>query len=172
MSELIEFQTRQLPVMRVIGKPVYPKMDMKDNPIPAFWGKCFSENAFLILENLSQYHLDSAYVGFMCDWSDGNEVFTYLCGMLMTPDCPVPEGYVYRDFPASTAAVGWIRGPEKDNYKVAHKLTQEELEKQGYRVDKAAKWCMELYNCPRFTEPKENGDVILDYYIPCVPTEA
>jgi len=27
-------------------------------------------------------------------------------------------------------------------------------------------WCMELYNCPRFTEPDAQGNIILDYYIP------
>jgi hypothetical protein len=33
-------------------------------------------------------------------------------------------------------------------------------------VDHTVCWCaFERYNCPRFTEPDENGDVILDYGI-------
>jgi hypothetical protein len=34
-------------------------------------------------------------------------------------------------------------------------------------LDTEAPWCMELYACPRFKRPDENGNVILDYYIPC-----
>ena len=85
----------------------------------------------------------------------------------MKPNTPVPEGFVYRDIPASTVATGWIQGLEKDVYSVAYDYTLKALEDQGYNVDEESPWCMELYNCPRFTSPMENGEIILDFYIPC-----
>ncbi len=171
MSSLINFEFRSLPAMRIIGKAICPKMDMQDNPIPAFWSKCFTDGTFKILTELPAEHVDKDYVGFMCDW-DGKDTFTYICGMLLAAGTPVPAGFDFKDVPASTAAVGWIRGPEKENYQAAHTLTQQELEKKGYCSNSAAGWCMEYYNCPRFTQPQTNGDVILDYYIPCQPAAA
>lgn len=171
MSSLANFQIRPLPALRVIGKAVYPKMDMKENPIPAFWDQCFADGTFKTLTDLPAEHIDKDYVGFMCEW-DGKVTFTYICGMLLAAGTPVPDGFIYKDIPASTVAVGWIQGPEKDNYQAAHAMTQQELEKRGYQCDNAAGWCMEYYNCPRFTQKQPNGDVILDYYIPCLPAAA
>jgi len=170
MSVLVNFQFRSLPALRVIGKAVHPKMDMKENPIPAFWEKCFSDGTFKVLSELPAEHVDKDYVGLMCDWGEGQETWTYICGMLLAAGTPVPEGFDYKDIPAATAAVAWIQGPEKENYQVAHPLTQQELEKRGFRFDQSAGWCMEYYNCPRFTQAQPNGDVILDYYMPCTPT--
>ena len=48
----------------------------------------------------------------------------------------------------------------------AHELTNKAMEEKGYINDGFA-WSMELYNCPRFTTPDEQGRIILDYYIPC-----
>jgi predicted transcriptional regulator YdeE len=167
MIKLIKLEIKQLPDLRIIGKIVRPNLDMNENPIPAFWQQCFSDGTFTTLEGLAEYHLDSSYVGWMSDWTVGEGKFTYLCGMLMLSETPVPEGFVFRDVLTSTIAVGWIQGPEKEIYPVAHELTQKALEEQGYIVDNNAIWCMELYACPRFTKPMDNGDVILDYYIPC-----
>jgi predicted transcriptional regulator YdeE len=167
MAKLVKLQIKQMPDMCIIGKSAYPSMDMKENPIPAFWDKCFSDGTFTKLEELSQYHIDSAYAGWMSDWAKEDGKFTYMCGMLMKPETPVPEGYVCRKIPSATVAVGWIQGPEKEVYSVAHEFTQKSLEEQGYIVDSNALWCMELYVYPRFTKPMENGDIILDYYIPC-----
>lgn len=166
VAKLVNFQINELPQMRIIGKAIYPNPKMEGNAIPAFWGQCFKEGTFDILDRMNEYHIDSSYVGWMGDWNNDGS-FTYLCGMLMKPDTPVPGGFVYRDVPASTTAVGWIQGPEKDTYPVAHELTQKALQEQGYVTDEDVPWCMELYNCPRFTQPMENGDIILDYYIPC-----
>jgi hypothetical protein len=55
---------------------------------------------------------------------------------------------------------------QKDIKGDINKITQKVMEEKGYKVDATAYWCMELYNCPRFTIPMENGEIILDYYIP------
>ncbi|NLG24144.1 MAG: GyrI-like domain-containing protein [Clostridiales bacterium] len=168
VSELIHFEVLDLPAMAVVGKAIHPPESMQDNPIPAFWGQCFSEGVFAALEQLQDFVLDPSYVGFMCDWNAPDGTFTYICGMMMKPGCPVPDGYVSRPVPPSKVAIGWVRGPEQDNYAVAHELTLAALQKAGHRADEAAMWCAEVYNCPRFTTKQDNGDVILDYYIPCL----
>lgn len=166
MAKLVNFQINQLQDYRIIGKAIYTMMGIKENPIPSFWGKCFEDGTFEQLEEMDDYHIDNSYVGWMGDWKEDG-TFTYICGMLMKQNTPVPEGYIYRDVPASTVAIGWIQGLEKDIYPVAHEITQKAMEEKGYRADYGEGWCMELYNCPRFTTPMENGEVILDYYIPC-----
>ncbi len=167
MARLVNLQISQLQGFRIIGKAIYTHMDMKENPIPSFWEKCFEDGTFKQLDEMNDHHIDHSYVGWMSDWNEADGKFAYICGMLMKPNTPVPEGFIYRDVPAATVAIGWIQGLEKDIYPVAHEITQKAMEEKGYKVDVAAYWCMELYNCPRFTTPMENGEVILDYYIPC-----
>ncbi|TCS91583.1 hypothetical protein EDD65_10184 [Keratinibaculum paraultunense] len=70
----MNFQINQLPEMRIIGKVVYPNMDMKENLIPEFGDKCFEDGTFTKLEGLKEYHIDSSYVGWMSDW----EIYVYL----------------------------------------------------------------------------------------------
>lgn len=155
MVELVKLEIKQLPAMRVVGKTIRPELGANENPIPAFWEKCFGDGTFTTLDGMADNHLDISYVGWMADWTAGDGKFTYICGMLMKEDTPLPDGFESRDVPASTVAVGWIRGPEKETYPVAHGLTQKALENEGYNVDDAAQWCMELYNCHRFTQPME-----------------
>ena len=64
----MNFQINQLPEMRIIGKVVYPNMNMKENLIPEFWDKCFEDDTFTKLKRLKKYHIDSSYVGWMSDW--------------------------------------------------------------------------------------------------------
>lgn len=168
MSRLVNFQTKHMPAIRVIGKGIRMNMDMKENPIPALWEECFAKGAFKALEGMHGQIVEKDYVGLICDWSKETKAYTYICGMIMNSGCPVPEGFTYRDFPASAVAIGWVQGPEKDNYKDAHVLTLYELERRGFKTNDGAGWWMELYNCPRFTQPQPNGEVILDYYIPCL----
>lgn len=168
MPELVRFSVEKMPAMKVVGRAMRVKMGSEENPIPGFWRTCFSDGMFERIEALGAPALDGSYVGFMCDYHADDGMFTYICGIFMKPDCPVPEGFVGRDVAESDVGVGWVRGPEFENYPVAHKLTSEAMEKAGRKADEAAGWCAEVYNCPRFTAPQENGDVILDYYIPCL----
>lgn len=47
----------------------------------------------------------------------------------------------------------------------AEALCQAELDRRGW-VRKDAGWHFERYNCPRFTTPDAQGNVILDYGVP------
>lgn len=169
MSELVKFEVKRLPDLRVAGKELRHNMQalMKgDNPIPAFWGKCFSEGVFAPLEQQADVVYDAAYIGFMTDWGRGDGDFSYIVGMLMKAGAEVPEGYCFRDIATTDAAVGWVKGSSvADVCARAHVQTEQALKENGRKCDTMT-WCMELYNCPRFTTPDANGDIILDYYIP------
>ncbi len=171
MVKVIKFEVKNFPESRVIGKSIRPdmnKLNKGENPIPAFWEKCFSDGMFATLESLSEFHLDSAYVGWMGEWNDSDQTFTYLCGMLMKPDTPPPVDFCFRDIPETNVAVAWIQGVEPDLFQEAHQLTTKTLIEKGYQMNDNAPWSMELYACPRFTEADPDGSRILDYYIPCI----
>lgn len=171
MGNLIKFDVKDLPELCVVGKELKINIEkhMKgQNTIPAFWDKCFADGTFAKIEELKDFVYDDAYIGFMADWANGDGYFTYICGMLMKPNCPLPNSdYIARSLSPTTAAIGWIQGTStQDVCSTAHADTQKALEEAGYNSDHS-EWCMELYNCPRFTTPDENGNIILDYYIPC-----
>ena len=169
MAELVSFEVREFPEITLVGKELRYSMErlMKgENRIPAFWDACFSDNTLMRLEVQKDFIYDDAYVGVMLDWDKGDGDFSYVCGMLMTDGVVVPEGDMSRVLPASKVAVGWIRGTDTmDVSSAAHVLTETRLKEAGY-TDEKMNWCMELYNCPRFTTPDADGKIILDYYIP------
>lgn len=170
MGKIIMLQVKNLPALCVVGKQLKVSMPdlQKENPIPAFWQQCLSDGSFTILAKQTDFIANDAYVGWMADWSRNDGYFTYICGMLMKVDCPIPAGgFVLRKIEPSTVAIGWLQGSSPAEVSsIAHEATRKALEEEGYSCENA-QWCMELYNCPRFTTPDENGNIILDYYIPC-----
>jgi predicted transcriptional regulator YdeE len=166
-SKLVKFEVKELPKQCVIGRDIRVKMTEMgpNNPIPAFWGKCISESVFETLEKTLRENIyDPAYVGFM-KMLDKDE-FIYVCGILMKPDTKAPEGFVKYDIESFTAGIGWIQGKEPDIYITEQQLTEEAGKMAGYIFDVSKNFTMELYNCPRYTTTDENGNKILDYYIP------
>ena len=172
MGELIKFDVKRLPKLMLVGKELRYNMEahMKgDNRMPAFWDKCFVDEIFSLLEKQTDFVYDNAYVGVMIDWDKGDGDFSYIVGMLMKEGVSVPNGYYNRDIEETDVAIGWIKGKNvADVCSSAHSQTEQALKEKGYRCDKM-KWCMELYNCPRFTTPDGDGNIILDYYIPITP---
>ncbi len=169
MAELIKFEVKELPKLCVIGKELRYNMEelMKgNNPIGPFWTKCFADNIFAELEKQEQFIFDKAYVGFMSEWdnSDGNS--SYICGIMFKEGAVVPDGFVMKEIQPTKAAVSWIRGKDTADVCIgAHEMTEKAISENG-QSSEGLTWCMELYNCPRFTNPDENGEIILDYYIP------
>lgn len=169
MATLINLEVKALPCLKLIGKEMRHNMAAMmqgDNPMGAFWGTCFAQNTFVPLEAQGDKVFDPAYVGVMLDWNRGDGNYSYVVGMLMHPDAAVPEGYYSADLEATSAGIGYIQGKDTgDVCSQAHELTEAKLKEAGHRFSHMT-WCMELYNCPRYTTPNEHGQIILDYYIP------
>jgi predicted transcriptional regulator YdeE len=166
-AKVVKFEIKELPQLCVIGKEISVKMSElgTSNPIPAFWEKCMSENIFETLEKIFDENIyDHGYVGFSKMLNE--DEFIYVCGILMKPDTKAPEGFVKHDIESFTAGIGWIQGPYPDIFKVEHILTEEAVKNAGYKYDITKDFSFELYNCPRYTNPDENGNRILDYYMP------
>ncbi len=172
MGNLVKFEISDMPEVLLVGKELrhsMAEMMAGDNPLPDFWGRCFADGTFQTLEAQSGFvceYFGDAYAGVMMDWDNGDGLYSYIVGMLMNAGAEVPPGYVSRKLNAATVAVGWIQGKDTpDVCARAHELTEQALKADGRSCDKMA-WTMELYACPRFTTPDENGNIILDYYIP------
>ncbi len=169
MGKLVRFEVQDQPRALVVGKEIRASMEEQakgNNLLPALWDKCFAENAFAPLEAQADFIIDDAYIGIMLDFGLGDGNFTYIVGMLLKEGATVPESYVSRTLEPCKVAVSWIQGNDTgDVCSAAHELTQKALQEAGHTCERM-QWCMELYNCPRFTTPDENGQIILDYYIP------
>lgn len=142
--------------------------DRKNGSFSHKWAEWFSQGLFAPLEQAPRDpdgFLDGSYVGAM-RMADGG--FEYWIGMFLPQDAPVPEGYEHMDLPEETCALFWIYGSESSGelYGMsAEALCQAELDRRGW-VRKDAGWHFERYNCPRFTTPDAQGNVILDYGVP------
>ncbi len=170
MAELIKFEFRDLPKLYVIGKEIKVKVSetMMNNPIPKFWDDCLNDCIFSGIDYNKESVYENSLVGFMSDVSgDG---FTYTCGVPLTHNAStVPEGYTVKEIHPAKVAVGYVKGKDvADVCMQAHQFTVDKIKSEGYKADMYS-WCMELYNDPRFTQPDPDGNVILDYYLPCFP---
>lgn len=168
MAKLIKLEAMELPKVYVVGKEIKVKMEDvmgAGNPIPAFWEKCIAEGIFELLGKQSMY-AGGDWVGFMTDWSEADGTFIYSCGMMLTEGVAPTAEYTVHEIAPSKVWVSWIQGKDiADVCCNAHCLTGAALKEKGQDLDKI-KWTMEVYNCPRFTTADENGEIVLDYYVP------
>lgn len=165
MPELVNIEFVEGDSMLIIGKA--RKGEIGKSNFGAFWGECFAENLFGKLEaELGDNIISPDYVAWMGD-EQPNGAFIYLVGIQCKAGTPVPEGCQSRLIPAGTRAVTWIKGVEAEVYPVAHTISDKAIRDAGYGFTNQ-QWAMEVYNCPRFTAPADDGTIILDYVIPCM----
>lgn len=167
MAEIIKVYRQSVPAMRFIGKK-YGERDRVNGGFGHLWGEWFSHGWFDVIERqisskLNEIYEDAdAYLGLM-RWKDG-EPFEYWIGMFAPEGSVAPDGFEYIDFPQSELGVCWVYGKEGDLY-CKEDLCATKLGEEGYKItsdEKGAYWFFERYNCPRFTTPDTNGNVILD----------
>lgn len=103
----------------------------------------------------------SDYVGAMRMHADG---FEYWIGVIAAPGTAVPDGFSGVALPASNAAVAWIKGTDGPALYAMHEACMRAFAENGWSPADDA-WYIERYNCPRYTQPDENGEVILDYVV-------
>ena len=88
-------------------------------------------------------------------------------GMFFPEGTAVPEGYEAVAIPATKYAVCYLQAKEGsgDFYTMeTHQACLDALAERGYTRSEGD-WCFERSNCPRYTTPDENGNVVLDYGI-------
>lgn len=151
-----EIKRESCPAARLIGKKYMGAPD---------WGEWWSNDWFAILEEKQSIPFNGdAYIGGVHIVNGTPERWI---GMLFPQNTEVPEGFEYVDIKPMEYAVFYLYdrdGSEAFYTMDTHMMCLEELKAQGMKR-KEDDWCLERYNCPRFTTPDEEGNVILDYLI-------
>jgi len=152
-----EIQRESWPAARLIGRRYQAAPD---------WNEWWQNNWFATLEKNEPISANSdAYLSAVRVINGKPERWI---GMLFPADATVPDGFEALDLEPMDYAVCYLYGKQdsSDFYTMAaHQLCLEALQTQGYKRMEND-WCFERYQCPRFTTPDENGNVILDYALP------
>ena len=167
MPEIKRVTRQFLPKMKLVGK-CYKEEDKVNGFFGYRWAEWFQNDWFSPLQapNTAEPFEDcDALIG-LCRVKAG-EPFQYWIGVFLPLGFPVPEGYDSVIMEAGDVGVAWIYGKEPDVYTVCclARLKEDGME---WAEDKdGARWCFERYVRPRFTEPDEQGNIILDmcYYV-------
>ena len=154
--KILEVKKESFPASRFIGK----KYTQSPN-----WGEWWQNDWFSVLEKKELLlNNGDAYIGAV-HIVDGMP--EYWIGMFFPDNTEVPEGFDFVDIASLDYAVCYLQDKEGsgDFYTMeTHNLCLEKLKSLGFKR-KEDDWCFERYNCPRFTTPDEEGNVILDYGI-------
>ena len=161
------------PALRFIGMR-YTNDDRVDDGFGKHWGEWWTNERFgRLKEAVASAPYDESTIGLMTMRGDMSD-FTYWIGLFFPAGSTTPEGFDFIDLPESNIGVGWVCGNE-DNGEIfgapPHEAVCKKLEDEkigAFRNDIAGEgsdtYCFfERYNCPRFTEKDENGNVTLDY---------
>jgi len=168
MGEIVRVYRERLPSLRFIGKR-YTNAE-RANGFGHKWGEWFQNGWFGELEALGEAPgIENGYLGFMRCGEDFENTFEYWIGMFFPADTPVPEGYGHIDLDGGDIGVCWIKGREDDGSLFCmHDACVAELAENGmgnFRIEAGMACFFERYNCPRFTQQDEQGNVILDYCV-------
>ncbi|HOP10579.1 MAG TPA: hypothetical protein PK629_03710 [Oscillospiraceae bacterium] len=167
MPEIVRCYRQKVPASRFIGIR-YGEKDRVNLGYSFQWHEWLNTNRFASLtalytpEFLSVYEDGGAHVGLM-RWKK-NEPFEYWIGMFLPAETVVPDGFDSHDFPAADLGVCWVRGSEANVY-FQEENCNKQLQADGMRIvtdEQGAYWFFERYAYPRFIEPDENGEIILD----------
>ncbi len=152
--KILEIKQESCPAARLIGKKYEGTPD---------WGEWWGNNWFSKLEeNQCLSFNGDAYIGAVHIVNGMPERWI---GMLFPVNTEVPEGFEYVDIEPLNYAVFYLCGKENSSefYTMdTHNMCLEALKTHNLKR-KENDWCLERYNCPRFTAPDENGNVIFDY---------
>lgn len=165
--EIIKVYAQDLPALRLIGKK-YGDADRQNGGFGHLWHQFFVDGSMQAIENAVPFPIreiyedGDAYLGFM-RMKEG-EPFEYWIGLFTPAGTAVPQGFASLDLPAARLGVCWLHGTTPEVFGKEH-LCAEKLEEQGYTLAQEADGAylfFERYGCPRFTNPDEQGNLILD----------
>ena len=165
MAEIIRTYKQAVPAMRFICK--------KDPYEGGGWGEWHGNGWFGELEKAAGgepivhqlYEDGDAYIGMLHLSKDFN-LFGYYIGMFTPPNTPIPEGYIAMDYPAQNFGVCWIQGKDMGDIQSQFRFLQEKINGAGMEIireEDGSFWDFERYQCPRYTTPDENGNIIMDF---------
>ena len=159
--EIVNIIREETPAVRFIGKRY-----TEDADFGAAWGQWWSSGWFGpldALEGRAAINQDS----YCAAKRIVNGMLEYWIGMFFEPSTEAPEGYESVDIGPLSFAVCWLRDKENSPDLTglgAHNRCLEAMALQGY-ARKEDDWCFERDQCPRYTTPDAEGNVILDYAI-------
>ena len=154
--KILKVEQESCPATRFIGKKYTGN---------ANWEEWWSNNWFDVLEAIPGLPInDNGYIGAV-HVVDGTP--EYWIGMFFPIDTDIPSDFEYIDIEPLHYAVFYLYGSENSSefYTMeTHAMCLEELKAHNLKR-KEDDWCFERYNCPRFTTPDAEGNVILDYAV-------
>ncbi|MDR0949119.1 MAG: GyrI-like domain-containing protein [Lachnospiraceae bacterium] len=155
-TQIIRCEVITVPETRFIGKQYdhYPN-----------WGDAWANGWFEQIEAM----------GAQSPINDGSYCVLYgkdnnhWIGEFMEAGTPVPEGLDFVDIPESQAVLFFIKGKQGDCFTTAYNtdVINGLIEQLGlpHPADDRKLKAFERDNCPRFTDPDEEGNLILDYIV-------
>lgn len=152
------------PEVKLIGKRYTNEDRDASGTFGRYWAQCFEEDWPALLGQCKRIPgVSDDLVGAMRMTGDSGS-FEYWVGAFLAPDAEAPDGFESVIIPAGEVAVCWLRGNDKNGEiysQEASDLAMAAMAEKGWTFSEK-RWFFERYNCPRFTEPDENGEVILD----------
>ncbi|MEA4863580.1 MAG: GyrI-like domain-containing protein [Victivallaceae bacterium] len=160
MIEITRLSIESFPSRRLIGKRFTNDDRNEQGNFADQWHTWLDEKGCEPLLPLMLPGEAGALLGFM---RTDNGMFEYWIGRFCRVDAPVPHGYQMRELPPANVAVAYLCGPQNDRAIYAmHDDVIKYLLSHGYSVaDKP--FFFERYVLPRFVEPDEKGNIVLDY---------
>lgn len=162
-AKLLKTYVVEFPAVQFVGKR-YLDDEKKDDSFAWLWDIWFEKNQFEPIEALIKkpdfVEAADSYYGMHRIRKDGT--YEYWIGMIVPLNAKVPRGYSSFSIPACKPVVSWIYGKEPDVYFVD---CRDEMEARGFKWNPGPsgdRLMAERYACPRFTEPDQNGNIILD----------
>lgn len=165
--KIIKTYREEIPGVVLIGRR-YTEADRQGGSFGQKWGACFGDGTFETLEKLGGQEPGTACDGSYFGWMKCCTDLEYWIGMLFPSGTEVPEGFASMAIPAGAYGICWLYGKEDTGelYGMdAHTRAANAIEQSGLKTKDGILFSFERYNCPRFTTPDEQGNVILDYGI-------
>lgn len=162
--EIVKVYKENLPCVKLVGKCYTNKDHDEFGTFAHYWQQCFQEGWPDILKQCKRIpEVSDDLIGAM-RLTDDDGGFEYWIGVFLADDAEVPLGFESAEIPAGEVGVCWLYGNDKNGelYGVeASDMSMAALAEKGWKFSKKG-WFFERYNSPRFTEPDEKGNVILD----------
>lgn len=160
---IVKFYQDTLPDIRLIGRKFGESDRDEQQTFATIWNEWLNNGTFDQLEKLGPHEKnENSYMGAM---RNENGVFEYWIGMFFPRTVEAPSGFESIDIPAAKLAIAWYKGEDTPQlYQGCHEVCIARAKEEGLKP-KEHGWFIEKYNMPRYSEPDENGEVILDYCI-------